>query len=66
MTPDELSELLGVPPRSLDQWAYLGRGPAYIKVGRHRRYRRDVVDQWLTDNTKVMHPQLSHADNANG
>ena len=36
-----------VPLRTLDQWRYLGKGPRFIKVGRHVRYRRDDVDRWL-------------------
>ena len=42
-----LAEELGVPQRTVDQWAYLGKGPAFIKVGRHRRYRRIDIDAWL-------------------
>ncbi len=38
---------LGVPPATLDQWAYRGVGPAYSKVGRHRRYRSIDVDVFV-------------------
>lgn len=37
--------------RLLDQWAYLGKGPSYIKVGKHRRYRPADVEEWLRDQT---------------
>lgn len=47
-----LASLLGVPQRTLDQWAYLNRGPAYIRVGRHRRYRASVVEAWLDSQTR--------------
>ncbi|HAM22195.1 MAG TPA: hypothetical protein DCQ04_07965 [Actinobacteria bacterium] len=47
-----VSELLDVPPRTLDQWAYLKRGPAYVKVGRHRRYQLEDVERWLAANTR--------------
>lgn len=50
ITSEELSEALGVPTRTLDQWAYLGKGPTYIKVGRHRRYRTEDVESWLHAN----------------
>ncbi len=42
-----VSEYLGVPIGTLDQWAYRGIGPAYMKIGRHRRYRPTEVEQWL-------------------
>ena len=51
LTPHEVAPALGVPPRTLDQWAYLGKGPTYIKVGRHRRYRLEDVESWLKANT---------------
>lgn len=43
----ELAIELGVPLRTLDQWAYTKTGPKTIKIGRHRRYRREDVDAWL-------------------
>lgn len=47
MDSTQLSELLVVPVATLDQWAYLKRGPAYLKIGRHRRYRPSDVESWL-------------------
>lgn len=46
-----LSELIGVPHRTLDQWAHRRVGPRYVKVGRHRRYRIDDVERWLDEHT---------------
>ena len=40
--------VIGVPPATLDQWAYLGKGPPYYKLGRHRRYRPHEVETWIT------------------
>ncbi len=42
-----VASFLAVPAGTLDQWAYLGKGPAYMKIGRYRRYRREDVDAWL-------------------
>lgn len=50
MTQDELAGELKVPPRTLSQWRYLGRGPAYVKVGGRVRYRRSDVEAWMQDN----------------
>ena len=43
----ETADYLRIPHRTLDQWAYRGLGPRYIKVGRHRRYRVADVEAWL-------------------
>ena len=49
----EVSQYLNnIPIGTLDQWAYRGVGPAYIKVGRHRRYRPAVVEAWLDARTR--------------
>jgi excisionase family DNA binding protein len=46
-TTEEVATELNIPKRTLGQWAYKGQGPAYLKIGRHRRYRREDVDAWL-------------------
>lgn len=51
----DLSDMIGVPERTLDQWRYIGKGPAWLKIGRHVRYRRADVEQWL--DTRVGDPK---------
>lgn len=46
-----IAEFLGVPLRTLDQWAYRRTGPPFVKVGRHRRYRWEAVHAWLDSQT---------------
>lgn len=46
-TSPEVADYLGVPLRTLDQWAYRKVGPRYVKVGRHRRYRWADVERYL-------------------
>lgn len=46
-----VADWLGVPVRTLDQWAYRGNGPRFAKIGKHRRYRIADVEQWLADRT---------------
>lgn len=53
LTTSELARRLQVPERTLDQWAYLGKGPPFIKVGRARRYDESDVQAWL-DSRKVV------------
>ncbi len=56
MTPIDVSLYLGVPLGTLANWRYLGRGPAFLRVGRHVRYRAADVTAWveaqLTDRTQ--------------
>jgi Helix-turn-helix domain len=47
ITPAELADFLGIPPKTLRQWRYLGTGPDGIRVGRHVRYRPEAVRAWL-------------------
>lgn len=47
LTSEELAEELQIPVRTLGEWAYRGEGPAYAKIGKHRRYRRGDVDAWI-------------------
>lgn len=47
MTPVDVSRYLGVPAGTLANWRYLGRGPAFLRVGRHVRYRDADVTAWV-------------------
>ncbi len=47
ITPTELADYLGVAPKTLRQWRYLGTGPDGIRVGGHVRYRPEAVRAWL-------------------
>jgi excisionase family DNA binding protein len=47
LTVDDLARLLCVPARTIYAWRYKGSGPSGIKVGRHLRFRRSDVEQWL-------------------
>jgi excisionase family DNA binding protein len=47
MTPEEVSDYLTVPLGTLANWRYQGRGPAFVRLGKHVRYRaRDLTD-WI-------------------
>lgn len=47
LTTEDLAAEFGLPTATLHNWAYQGKGPAYVRVGRHRRYRRQDVDTWV-------------------
>ena len=47
--PDQVAEMLGVPTGTLANWRYQARGPAFVTVGRHVRYRRSDVAEWIAE-----------------
>lgn len=47
LTPEALSEMLGVPKATVYKWNHSGTGPRFIRVGKHVRYRRADVDAWV-------------------
>jgi excisionase family DNA binding protein len=47
LSVDEVSEVLGVPVRTLYQWRHKGVGPLGLRVGRHLRYRSADVSEWI-------------------
>lgn len=49
---EEVAHFLNLPPKTLAQYAYLGKGPRYFRVGRYRRYRWADVEAWLDANTR--------------
>ena len=52
----ELSKAIGVPEKTLADWRSRGIGPAYVRVGRHVRYRDVDVDRWLESQTVKRSP----------
>ncbi|MDZ7733973.1 MAG: helix-turn-helix domain-containing protein [Acidimicrobiia bacterium] len=45
--PGDVSALLGVPTATLANWRCAGKGPPFLRVGRHVRYRRGDVEGWI-------------------
>lgn len=41
------AQFLGVPVGTLDAWASRGGGPAFSKIGKHRRYRPRDVEKFV-------------------
>lgn len=46
-TPEEVSDYLGIPVKTLYQWRTRGNGPKSLRVGRHLRYEWPELDRWL-------------------
>jgi excisionase family DNA binding protein len=47
LTPEDVSEMLRVPVKTLYRWRHHGVGPPALKVGRHLRYRLADVEEYL-------------------
>lgn len=47
LTVAELADYLEVPVKTLYNWRYHRRGPPGFRVGRHLRYRRSDVHEWI-------------------
>jgi excisionase family DNA binding protein len=45
--PPELAAYLNVPERTIGQWRRARKGPKWVLVGKHVRYRWGDVDSWL-------------------
>ncbi len=47
LSPKDLAVYLDVPVATIYRWRSLGEGPAGCRVGRHVRYKREDVEDWL-------------------
>jgi excisionase family DNA binding protein len=48
-TTDEVAAYLNLPPQTLKLWRHKGKGPKFIKAGKHVRYRWPDVERWEAD-----------------
>lgn len=48
----DLAKKFNIPKRSAYQLAQEGKIPGAFKVGRHWRFRRDMVEAWVEEATK--------------
>lgn len=49
LKPEEVADILGVKPRTLQDWAQKRKGPPFVQVGtdRNRRYRRSDLKAYI-------------------
>jgi hypothetical protein len=63
LVPDDLidqkeaARLLGIRPRTLQEWRYEGRGPGWFKVGQSVRYSRKGLEVWLAARAREAVPR---------
>ena len=47
MGVDDLAEFLGIPKHSIYAWRKTNGGPPAHRIGKHLRWRREDVEEWL-------------------
>ncbi len=52
MTPQEVSDHLGIPLQTLYRWRTEGKGPTAVKVGRHIRFTQTNLAGWIANQTE--------------
>lgn len=58
-TSDDLNKLLQIPKRSIYEFAKKGIIPGAFKIGKHWRFRQDVIEKWIEERTKMKMPRVS-------
>ena len=53
ISAQELAEYLDVPVKTLYAWRYRRQGPPGLRVGKHLRYRRIDVNEWIEQRTEA-------------
>lgn len=47
LTTDQVAEMVGMRPGTIENWRYKVQGPPYVKINRAVRYRASDVQTWL-------------------
>jgi predicted DNA-binding transcriptional regulator AlpA len=53
LTTEEVADILGLKPGTVENWRYKDQGPAAVRIGRAVRYRGEVIREWINDLEKV-------------
>lgn len=59
LSPRQVAEYLGIPVATLYQWRYRREGPPGFRIGRHVRYRRKDLDDWIERQFEDSNPPSS-------
>lgn len=46
-------EMTGTPEATWRYWAHIGRGPASIKLGRRRVWKRSAIEEWIAEQERA-------------
>lgn len=50
LTPEQLSEMIGISVNTLRKWRWEGKGPKFVKFGSRVSYRQCDVEQFVESN----------------
>jgi excisionase family DNA binding protein len=66
LSAQQLADYLEVPLATIYAWRYRGDGPPGFRAGKHLRYRKSDIDQWINDRMEGSGRHLSVASQAQG
>ena len=49
LTAEETSKLLRIPKRSIYEFAKQGLIPSAFRIGKHWRFREDILETWIME-----------------
>ena len=58
LSASEVAAYLGVPIKTLYRWRYRREGPPALRVGRHIRYRRTDLEDWVNHRLATDHSSV--------
>ena len=53
LTEEQVAEQLSITTNTLRKWRWLGKGPAFIKMGAAVRYEADTLATFIKSNIKT-------------
>jgi len=53
LTEEQVAEQLSITTNTLRKWRWLGKGPAFIKMGAAVRYESDTLATFIKSNVKT-------------
>ncbi len=59
--PKDAAKYVGVPKATLDYWRWIGRGPAYLKLGGAIFYLKSDLDDFVESSRRIP-PRSNKAD----
>jgi predicted DNA-binding transcriptional regulator AlpA len=60
LTPEDVSNLLGIPTKTLANWRSERVGPLPLRIGCHVRYRASDVSAWLEERVEAAQSWMAH------
>jgi len=59
LNAEDLENITGIPASTFRYWASINQGPPSMKLGRHRVWKRDQLQNWLKNPTPITQPDTN-------